>query len=82
MARIKRTIRASEISSFVYCQRAWWYQRQNLAPINLKEMAAGQDFHQRHTNQTRSANIVKFLAWVLAAAAVVITAALIAGLPG
>ena len=65
MAKSKRTIRASEIGTFLYCQRAWWYQRKKIPPINVGELAAGQDFHYLHIQQSRSAKILKTLAWIL-----------------
>jgi len=65
MAPSKRTIRASEIGTFLYCQRAWWYQRKKIKPINIGELAAGQDFHHLHIRQSRSAKLLKTIAWVL-----------------
>ena len=65
MARSKRTIRASEIGSFIFCQRAWWYQRNKIKPINVDELAAGQSFHEHHINQSRSAKLLKTIAWLL-----------------
>jgi hypothetical protein len=72
MARSKRTIRASEIGSFIYCQRAWWYQRKKIKPINVDELAAGQSFHQHHINQSRSARLLKTVAWLLVIASVIL----------
>ena len=80
MAPGKRTIRASEIGSFLYCQRAWWYQRRKVQPINVDELAAGQDFHEQHMKQSRSANTLRISAWVLLVLAVMIIAFLIAAL--
>jgi len=69
MSRTKRTIRASEIGSFLYCQRAWWYRRKNVPAINAAELAGGEDFHRLHVGQTRSARVLKAAAWVLLALA-------------
>lgn len=42
-------IRASEISNFVYCQRAWWLQQvQGKMPTNMRELQTGTQFHQQH----------------------------------
>ncbi|MGD8455653.1 MAG: hypothetical protein PVF83_04645 [Anaerolineales bacterium] len=43
-----QTIKASEIASFVYCRRAWWYDRQGVASQNVADMAAGTEIHYRH----------------------------------
>jgi CRISPR/Cas system-associated exonuclease Cas4 (RecB family) len=43
-----RAIRASEISAYLYCQRAWWYQKNGEPSTNLGEMIAGSELHYRH----------------------------------
>ena len=78
MSRSKRTIRASEIGTFMYCQRAWWYQRKKIKPINVDELAAGQKFHKLHINQSRSANLLKTIAWLLVISSVIILSVLVA----
>lgn len=65
MASGKRTIRASEIGTFLYCQRAWWYQRNKVPTINTAELAGGQAFHRTHVGQTRSARWLKAIAWMM-----------------
>jgi len=65
MASGKRTIRASEIGSFLYCQRAWWYQRNKEPTINVTELAGGQEFHRRHLSLARAAVFLKAAAWIL-----------------
>ena len=71
MAKGKRTVRASEIGSFIYCQRAWWYQRQGFEPINRSELAAGSEFHNAHASRARSVILMRIIAWVLMLAALV-----------
>lgn len=42
-------IRASEISTYLYCRRAWWLRRkQGVSPQNVRELAAGTRHHQLH----------------------------------
>ena len=73
MARNQRTIRASEIGAFLYCQRAWWYRRKKVLSINTGELAGGEDFHRRHVTQTRSSRSL------MTAAAILIVLALLFG---
>lgn len=60
-----RTIRASEISSFIYCQRAWWYQKQGIASENQSQMAAGTHLHLQHGKSVMLAGILRIIAYGL-----------------
>lgn len=71
MVRGKRTVRASEIGSYIFCQRAWWYQRQGFEPMNRNELAAGSEFHSSHTDKTRSVILMRMIALVLMIAALI-----------
>ena len=72
MARGKRTIRASEIGTFIFCQRAWWYQRRKVKPFNQDELADGSEFHNSHWLQSQSVSPLRTTAWLLLLAALVI----------
>jgi len=65
-----RTIRASEIGSFIYCRRAWWYQSQGLVSQNQSEMAGGSQFHQKHGRTVFSASLLRAAGWLLFLAAI------------
>jgi CRISPR/Cas system-associated exonuclease Cas4 (RecB family) len=42
-------IRASEISQYVFCRRAWWLGAvKGYRPINQAALAAGEEYHARH----------------------------------
>ena len=43
-----RVLRASELGSYLYCARAWWYQRQGVPSENQAELKTGTNFHQQH----------------------------------
>ncbi|MCS6906658.1 MAG: hypothetical protein RML93_02100 [Anaerolineales bacterium] len=50
-----RIIRASEISSFWYCQRAWWYRLQGISSENQPDLESGQLAHHLHAHRLRQA---------------------------
>lgn len=66
-----RTIRASEVGSYLYCKRAWWYQLQGIESSNQTEMAGGSAYHQEHGRSMFIASFMRSLAWVLLAVGVV-----------
>jgi hypothetical protein len=67
-----RVLKASEIGSFVYCRRAWWYQRQGVATQNVTELANGRRLHDRHGWQVQSAGLLQRVAAALLALAVLL----------
>lgn len=69
MANSKSTISASEIGSFLYCQRSWGYQRQGIQSANIEQLAQGSRFHQTHGRQFQRANRIRLLAILLFLAA-------------
>jgi len=66
-----RTIRASEIGTYLFCRRAWGYFLQGVASQNQAEMAAGSGFHHKHGRQVMAANLARWLAWLVLLAAVI-----------
>ncbi len=58
-----RTIRASEIGSFLYCPRAWWYHKQGAPSENQAELAGGLRLHERHGQQVLVAGCLRILAY-------------------
>jgi len=44
----------------------------------MGELAAGQNFHQLHINQSRSANILRIIAWLLVISSVILVSVLVA----
>jgi len=70
-----RTIRASEVGSYLYCARAWWYARQGLESSHQAEMAAGTELHSLHGRRVLTAGLTRVLAMVLLLAALMLLAA-------
>lgn len=68
-----RTIRASEIGVFLYCQRAWWLQQQGFKPLNSIELAAGEELHRRHGLRVLRAGCLQAAAVILLVAALVLS---------
>jgi len=60
-----RTLRASEIGAYLFCQRAWWYQKRGEKSQNLDEMAAGSEMHYRHGRAAFSASCLRVVAYAL-----------------
>lgn len=59
-------IRASEIGSYLYCQRAWWYQRQGVPSENTAEMRGGTRLHQAHGRLVLSTWLLRLVGYLLA----------------
>ena len=60
-----RTQRASEIGTYLYCHRAWWYQKSGQPSQNLGEMAAGSELHYRHGRAVLGISCLRILAYAL-----------------
>lgn len=67
-------LRASEINTYLYCQRAWWYQRTGAESQNLAKMAAGTQLHYRHSKTVLRAHMVRLLGYLLLLGALLLTA--------
>ena len=57
-----RTIKASELGSFLYCRRAWWYQQQGMPSENQGAMDAGSHEHREHNRGVKLAVFYRWLA--------------------
>jgi hypothetical protein len=68
----KPVIRASEIGSYLFCERAWWYQRRGIQSANVRELAGGVRAHDAHASQRRQVVVLRRLALLLLLAAVAV----------
>ena len=67
-----RKVRASELGSFNYCQRAWWYQQQNMPSENQSAMDAGSQEHRDHNRGVKLAVFYKWLALLALVVAIIL----------
>jgi CRISPR/Cas system-associated exonuclease Cas4 (RecB family) len=70
-----KTIRASEIGSYLYCRRAWRYRQNGQESVNQAELAAGTELHRQHGRKVLAAGFQRGLAFLLLLLACVMLAA-------
>jgi CRISPR/Cas system-associated exonuclease Cas4 (RecB family) len=70
-----RAIRASEIGSYLFCARAWWYRLHGIEPENQAELTAGTELHRAHGRRVIAAGFTRALALILLLVALVLLAA-------
>ena len=58
-----KIIRASEIGTYQFCQRAWWYQLQGIEPENKAELAGGSELHEKHGRVVMASSCLKTMAY-------------------
>jgi CRISPR/Cas system-associated exonuclease Cas4 (RecB family) len=67
-----KIIRASEIGSYSFCQRAWWYRLQGYESENQAELAGGSEYHDSHGRTVVTAGCFTTLAYGLLILAVAV----------
>jgi CRISPR/Cas system-associated exonuclease Cas4 (RecB family) len=58
-----RIIRASEIGTYQFCNRAWWYQLKGYEPDNQAELAGGSEIHEKHSRVVVASNCLQVFAY-------------------
>lgn len=61
----QKVISASEIGSYLYCRRSWWYALQGIKGENQNALAAGKTHHQRMGRRIRRIRLFKKILIVL-----------------
>jgi CRISPR/Cas system-associated exonuclease Cas4 (RecB family) len=74
-----RTVRASEISAYLFCQRAWWYQKSGQPSQNLGEMTAGSELHYRHGRAALGISCLRAMAYALLLLALILVGLYLTG---
>ncbi|HOE34986.1 MAG: hypothetical protein GX415_04920 [Chloroflexi bacterium] len=60
-----RVLRASELGTYLYCARAWWYQRSGVPSENQAALSSGTNFHQQHARGVLLASFLRAAALFL-----------------
>jgi hypothetical protein len=74
-----RIIRASEIGTYLYCQRAWGYLKSGHEPQNQAELASGTRLHEQHSKKVTAVSALRLLAYLLLLAALALFLVYITG---
>jgi CRISPR/Cas system-associated exonuclease Cas4 (RecB family) len=69
-------IRASEIGTYLYCRRAWWYRKQGVESENQAELATGTELHRQHGRKVIATGLLQIVGYLLLLAALVLLVAL------
>jgi len=68
-------IRASDIGTYLYCRRAWWYKKQGMQSANQAELAAGTELHVKHGRQVLASGLTRTIGLILLMIALVLLVA-------
>jgi len=74
-----RTLRASELGAFLYCRRAWWYQRQGIESQNQSELVSGTALHEQHGRVVMTMGCLRSLAYACLLAALILAVIYVIG---
>ena len=70
-----KPIRASDIGTYLYCHRTWWYRIHGQESINQTEMISGTELHRKHGRQVMTAGLMRVFGFIfLLVACVMLTA--------
>ena len=71
---MSRTVRASEVGAFTFCERAWGYAARGEPSERQPEIEAGQRYHEWRLTRASVSQAVRTLGFVCLALAVVVLA--------
>lgn len=67
-------IRSSDIGTYLYCNRSWWYRKQGFESQNQTELAAGTELHVKHGRQVLASTLTRTVGLILLMVALVMLA--------
>ena len=67
-------ISASEVGTFLYCERAWWYQHQGIEVHNLEDLANGSQLHEEHNRAVITSGFIRISAYLILLAGITLFA--------
>ena len=67
------TIRASEIGTYLYCKRAWWFTRKGETSSNQAELLSGTQIHEEHGRTVLSAGLLRAAGYAVLLLALVLS---------
>ena len=70
-----KVIRASEIGTYLFCRRAWWYRKQGVESVNQTELASGTELHRQHGRKVLAAGLLQTLGMLLLMTALILLTA-------
>lgn len=73
-------IQASEIGTYLYCKRAWWYRKKGYHPTNQQDLAAGLSIHTGNARKLMYSGCLRFIAYGLFITAIILFAIHLTGL--
>lgn len=73
-----RPIRSSEIGTYLYCRRSWWYRKTGIPSENQTELATGTDLHRQHGRKVLVASLTRTLSLFLFLIAILLLVAYLA----
>ncbi len=68
-------IRSSDIGTYLYCRRAWWYKKQGVESENQAEMETGSELHRQHGRKVLASSLARTVGLILLMLALILLVA-------
>ena len=74
-----RTVRASDIGVYLYCQRALWYHLKGVPSANQQDLATGSELHEQHGQGVFLSGCLNIMAYLLLLSGLILAVVYILG---